>query len=200
VTPDLPNIPQLLQATVDVPSITASTKFVLHVDPVFIDTQINTHIYYGFAIGLSGINRQRALRLASEFMPIVGANSTPTPTPSGSPTATPTRLATPTPTPTPSGCPANDPTSFSIHMSPNGMGDGWGEPSIGVNWKTEQVFNGTPNGGTVMSYGGINVPTALRITFNDSNPASPVANWERTATLPPQARSATGRSDTLYRS
>jgi hypothetical protein len=33
-------------------------------------------------------------------------------------------------TPTPSGCPANDPTSFSIHMSPPWIRRQLGEPSI----------------------------------------------------------------------
>jgi hypothetical protein len=77
---------------------------------------------------------------------------------------------------------------FSVHKSPPGYGDSWGEPSIGVNWKTEQVFNGTPNGGTVMSFGGFgdgNFPnvTGLRIIFNDSNPLAPTATWERTASM-----------------
>jgi hypothetical protein len=78
---------------------------------------------------------------------------------------------------------AFSPPSYSIHMSPSGMGNGWGEPSIGVNWISEQTFNGTPNGGTVLTYGGFGT-TALRITFDDSNPAAPMATWERTATLP----------------
>jgi hypothetical protein len=73
--------------------------------------------------------------------------------------------------------------SYSIHMSPPGIGDSWGEPSIGVNWNTEQTFNGTPNGGTVMTYGGFG-KTALRITFNDTDPAAPAATWEKTVTLP----------------
>ena len=50
-------------------------------------------------------------------------------------------------------------------MSPPGKADSWGEPTIGVNWNTEQTFNGIPNGGTVMTYGGINVPSAMRVTF-----------------------------------
>ncbi len=182
VTPDLPNVPQLLQTTVTVPTITAGSKFVLHVDPVFVDDQVNTHIYYDSQSSCPGASGNQPCD-SRVIMPIVGLNPTPTPTPNGSPTPTPTPTATPTPTPTPSGCPANDPTSFSIHMSPTGMGDGWGEPSIGVNWKTEQVFNGTPNGGTVMTYGGFGT-YALRVTFDDTAPASPVANWEKTPTLP----------------
>src|SRR5436190_3392290 len=105
----------------------------------------------------------------------------------GGPTPTPTPASTPTPNPTGTPVPTGT-TSFSIHMSPDGMGDSWGEPSIGVNWKSEQVFNGTPNGGTVMSFGGFgdggfpNV-LGLRITFNDRNPAAPTANWEHTAPM-----------------
>ncbi len=97
--------------------------------------------------------------------------ATPTPTPTPVPTATPTPSVVPTPDP----CSA---ATFSVHMSPSGKADSWGEPSIGVNWNTEQTFNGIPNGGTVMSYGGINVPSAMRVTFNDSNPSAPTATWE----------------------
>src|SRR2546423_13102066 len=55
VTPSLPNVAQLLTITVFVKEnqpadtsnpITASSKIVLQIDPVFIDTQQNTHIYY----------------------------------------------------------------------------------------------------------------------------------------------------------
>ena len=108
----------------------------------------------------------------------------------GGPTPTPTPASTPTPNASPTGTPDLNGTtpSFSIHMSPAGMGDSWGEPSIGVNWKSEQVFNGTPNGGTVMSFGGFGdggFPNTLglRITFNDSNPSAPTANWEHTAPM-----------------
>jgi hypothetical protein len=74
-------------------------------------------------------------------------------------------------------------------MSPKGMGDDWGEPSIGVNWNTEQTFNGTPNGGTVLSFGGFgdgDFPDTkgLRITFDDTIAGAPVANWEHTASMP----------------
>src|SRR2546428_3717539 len=64
-------------------------------------------------------------------------------------------FAAPTNTTVNSTSPTASPPSYSIHMSPPGIGDGWGEPSIGVNWNTEQTFNGTPNGGTVMTYGGV---------------------------------------------
>lgn len=54
-TPSLPNVAQLLSVTVFVKEnqpadtsnpITANSKIVIHIDPVFIDTQQNTHIYY----------------------------------------------------------------------------------------------------------------------------------------------------------
>ncbi|HEY6230718.1 MAG TPA: hypothetical protein VIW64_05615, partial [Pyrinomonadaceae bacterium] len=100
----------------------------------------------------------------------------------GSATPTPTATPVASPTPPPGSCGA---ATFSVHMSPPGMADSWGEPSIGVNWKSEKTFNGTPNGGTVMSYGGINVPAAMKVTFDDTNPAAPVATWEpKTLLLP----------------
>jgi serine protease AprX len=45
-TPDGPDTPTLLTTTVDLPIITASDRFVLHVDPVYIDSQNNVRIYY----------------------------------------------------------------------------------------------------------------------------------------------------------
>ncbi len=45
-TPAAPNVPEKLTATVNVPETTAEKTFVLHVDPVFIDSQNNTLIYY----------------------------------------------------------------------------------------------------------------------------------------------------------
>ena len=108
----------------------------------------------------------------------------------GGPTPTPTPTSTPTPGASPNSTPDLNSTtpSFSIHMSPAGMGESWGEPSIGVNWQSEQVFNGTPNGGTVMSFGGFGDGSfpdviGLRVTFNDSNPAAPTATWEHTASM-----------------
>jgi subtilisin family serine protease len=44
--PSLPNVPELLKATVNLPSVTANNTFVLHVDPVYVDSQVNTRIYY----------------------------------------------------------------------------------------------------------------------------------------------------------
>jgi len=49
-TPSLPNVAEKLTITVNVPSITAQNSFLLQVDPVFGDTQQNTHIYYDSAL------------------------------------------------------------------------------------------------------------------------------------------------------
>jgi serine protease AprX len=46
VTPANPNIPEKLVATVNVPTATASNSFVLKIDPVYIDSQSNTRIWY----------------------------------------------------------------------------------------------------------------------------------------------------------
>ena len=83
---------------------------------------------------------------------------------------------------------------FDILMSPPGLGDGWGEPSIGVNWNSERLFSNSAgpvaNGGTLMSFGGFgggaNITnlnaTALRITCSDC-PSPAAAVWEKTASL-----------------
>ena len=88
--------------------------------------------------------------------------------------------AMPTPTPTPAPTPR-----FFTYLSPPGIGDSAGEPSIGSNWTREQIFtnhnvngstNAIPNGGSTLYFGGF-LPSMLKITFNDcSSPAS--ALWE----------------------
>lgn len=52
--PLLPNVPQKLSVTVDLPRVTASQQFVLHVDPVYIDSQVNTAIYYDSSLPCPG--------------------------------------------------------------------------------------------------------------------------------------------------
>jgi hypothetical protein len=69
---------------------------------------------------------------------------------------------------------------FFTYLSPPGIADSYGEPSIGVNWKTEKKFKNSmfeiPNGGTELMYGGFSA-TLLRATFNDcSSPADTL--WE----------------------
>ncbi|HVM16077.1 MAG TPA: S8 family serine peptidase [Gaiellaceae bacterium] len=45
-TPALPNVAEKLQAIVNVPSFVAQNRIVLQVDPVYIDSQNNTNVYY----------------------------------------------------------------------------------------------------------------------------------------------------------
>lgn len=81
--------------------------------------------------------------------------------------------------------PAGTPRFFNYHAPP-GVGGDSGEPLIGVNRKTEKVFGGIPNGGTVNYFGGFS-PYMLSLTFDDrTSPAT--ANWKQVplvmATLP----------------
>ena len=83
---------------------------------------------------------------------------------------------------------------FDILTAPPSLGDGWGEPSIGVNWQSERVFSNsagpTGNGGTIMSFGGFGGgasvtnlgAAALRVTCSDC-PSPADAVWEKTANL-----------------
>ena len=66
---------------------------------------------------------------------------------------------------------------FINHYAPYGWGEYAGEPGVGVNRKTEKVFGGVPNGGTVNYFGGF-LPYMLSATFNDStSPAT--ATWKQ---------------------
>jgi hypothetical protein len=97
-------------------------------------------------------------------------------------TITLTQLVAPTPTPTPMPSPTPEnpgvPRYFN-YAAPNGLGTGAGEPSIGVNWKSEQffgnsMFSNIANGGTSMFASGTQT---LRVTFDDC--PSPANNlWE----------------------
>jgi hypothetical protein len=85
---------------------------------------------------------------------------------------------TPTPSPTPPIEVPGVPRYFN-YAAPNGLGTSAGEPSIGVNWKSEKFFNNSlfsniPNGGTSMFESGTQT---LRVTFDDC--PSPASNfWE----------------------
>jgi hypothetical protein len=86
-----------------------------------------------------------------------------------------------TPTPTPTGGGVSDPARFHIFAAPAGVAESAGEPSIGVNWKTERTFGNSsgliPNGGTVTYFGGF-LPYMLRVTFDDSvSPAK--VTWDQ---------------------
>jgi PKD repeat protein len=98
---------------------------------------------------------------------------------------------TPTPTPTPTATPTPEAPRFFTYMTPPGVADNAGEPSIGVNWKSEKSFSNSngpiPNGGTVMYFGGF-LPYAVRVTFDDSTSPATV-NWDRApVTLPTATR------------
>lgn len=93
-------------------------------------------------------------------------------------TMTLSRVAqTPWPLPTqgaalPSGTPR-----FFNYPAPPGVAENAGEPSVGVNRKTEKVFAGIPNGGTVNYFGGF-LPYLLSATFDDrTSPAT--ATWNQ---------------------
>jgi hypothetical protein len=109
---------------------------------------------------------------------IAGAAPTPTPSPG----------ATPTPTPIPPGAPR-----FVNHYAPPGVMEDAAEPTMGVNWRTENnprgiatafknkfrsgAENQTFNGGTSLYYGGVN-DFFLRATFDDC--ASPaIVQWDQ---------------------
>jgi hypothetical protein len=86
-----------------------------------------------------------------------------------------------TPTPTPTGTPAPTPNPalaprYTNYTTPSGVAESAGEPSVGVNWRSERSFSNSagsiPNGGTVTYFGGF-LPYMLRATFDDS--VSPAA-------------------------
>src|SRR5437870_3433024 len=70
---------------------------------------------------------------------------------------------------------------FFNYVSPRGIADSVGEPSIGSNWKSEKSFSNSlnasiPNGGTTLLFGGFS-PSLWRNTFDDcSSPAGVL--WE----------------------
>jgi hypothetical protein len=70
--------------------------------------------------------------------------------------------------------PAGTPRFLNFH-APNGVADDAGEPSVGVNRKTEQSFGGVPNGGTVNYFGGF-LPYMLSVTFDDTKSS---ATWKQ---------------------
>src|SRR5438067_10520409 len=88
-----------------------------------------------------------------------------------------------TPWPTPSPAPAlppGTPRFFNYH-APSGVAEHAGEPSVGVNRKSEQVFGGIPNGGTVNYFGGF-LPYMLSVTFDDRT-APAAAMWRQVPLL-----------------
>jgi len=84
---------------------------------------------------------------------------------------------TPWPTPSPQPpLPAGTPRFFNYHAPP-GVAEDAGEPSVGVNRKTEKTFGGIGNGGTVNYFGGF-LPYLLSVTFDDrTTPAT--TTWKQ---------------------
>jgi hypothetical protein len=94
---------------------------------------------------------------------------------------------------------AAGPPRFFVYMSPQGVGDSAGEPSIGSNWTKETTFTNTningstnliPNGGSALYFGGF-LPSMLKVTFSDcSSPA--IATWEQKPLLSASTPRAAG--------
>ncbi|HEX4683363.1 MAG TPA: sialidase family protein, partial [Gemmatimonadaceae bacterium] len=71
--------------------------------------------------------------------------------------------------------PAGTPRFYNYH-APQGVAEDAGEPMIGVNRKSEKIFGGIPNGGTVNYFGGF-LPYMLSVTFDDrTSPAATTWN------------------------
>src|SRR5882762_9914037 len=110
-------------------------------------------------------------------------------TPSSTSTATATVTAT-----APPGTPR-----FFNYMSPQGVADSSGEPSVGSNWTREAVnhnhnvngsINNIPNGGTSLYFGGFS-PALAKVTWDDcSSPAG--ALWENKPLLSANTPRAAG--------
>jgi hypothetical protein len=166
-TPATPNVPSLLSAKLFLPEINAGSNVVLQIETTFVDTQSSTHFFYDSQSSCPGVVGGAACD-SRVTMPVL-APGQPAPTPV--PTATPTPGGTPAPTPDPALAPR-----YTNHTTPAGVAESAGEPSVGVNWRSERSFSNSagsvPNGGTVTYFGGF-LPYMLRATFDDSvSPAS----------------------------
>jgi hypothetical protein len=84
-TPDLPNVPKLLTAKIWLPEINANQNVVLHIDPVYIDSQNNTKIYYDSQTACPGTLPGTTTPCDSRVtMPVLAPGEVvPTPTPNG---------------------------------------------------------------------------------------------------------------------
>lgn len=156
VTPAAPNVPSRLTFNVDLPDMTANSNYVLHIAPVFIDSQNDTMIYYDSQSSCTPTTTGPCD--STVIMPVLAP---------GEPLPTPTPAPTP---PGPSACalptydnyqpPVNTPGTATAYPRRNGAA----EPSIGVNWNT----------GNVMTMHRL---LASRTTFDDStSPANPMEN------------------------
>ncbi|HKP39079.1 MAG TPA: PKD domain-containing protein [Pyrinomonadaceae bacterium] len=143
-TPALPHAPSLLTTTVNLPTITANSKFVLHLDTQYSDTGAGATIFYDSSLACPGGTAGPCD--STVIMPVVDPNASPTPTPESSPS--------PSPMPPGPGTPR-----FQNYV-PSSSSFSGGEPSIGTNWKT----------GNAMYLASYN---PIRITFDDcSSPAT----------------------------
>ena len=154
-TPSAPNVTEKLTATFSIPEINVTDVMVLTIDPVFIDAQQNTNIYYDSQLPCTGATGGVC---DSKMTVQVFAPGEELPTP------------TPTPTPPPgSTCalPTFDnyqpPQFLPGTMTPYPRRDGSGEPTIGVNWNT----------GNVLAMSRL---TGQRATFDDSTSPSDPTN------------------------
>jgi hypothetical protein len=110
-----------------------------------------------------------------------------------------TSRATAATSPAPAAVASAGSPRFFTYMSPAGVADSAGEPSIGSNWTRETIFtnhniNGTtnsiPNGGSTLYFGGF-LPAMLKVTFSDcSSPAG--ALWEQKPLLSANTPRAAG--------
>ncbi len=84
-TPDLPNVPKLLTSKIFLPEIIAANNIVLHIDPVFIDSQNNTKIFYDSQAACPGTLPGTLGPCDSKVtMPVLApGEAVPTPTPGG---------------------------------------------------------------------------------------------------------------------
>jgi hypothetical protein len=147
-TPSLPNVAEKLSTTLFLPEIVANSNIVLHIDPVFIDSQNATHIYYDSQLPCPTATGTAACD-SKVTMPVLAAGE-PAPTPNASPTPTQNPYSGPVP-------------RFFNYVPTNGLGANAGEPTVGVNWET----------GKVMFIASLQT---LQVTFDDS--ASPArATW-----------------------
>lgn len=110
-TPNSPNVPSKLTTSVTLPQIVANDTIVLHIDPVYVDSQNNTKIFYDSTQNCPGASEGPCDSLVrmpvvenADLTPTVTATRTATVTgtpPTNTPTRTPTTTRTPTSTRTP---------------------------------------------------------------------------------------------------
>lgn len=122
----LPNVPEKLSTTLYLPEIIAASNIVLHIDPVYIDSQNGTHIYYDSQMPCPGASGNSPCD-STVTMPVL-APGDPVPTP------------TPPPPPPPAPTPGPGTPRFQNYVPPATGSYSGGEPSIGVNWLTGNVM------------------------------------------------------------